>query len=69
MRSYVACFLNKGDEKELVFVEDANEGMTKIKPFMWNVTISLFHTLSALVKNNNLSVAKRLGLAFILMQY
>jgi hypothetical protein len=69
MKTYVGCFLSKGDEKELLFVEEANEQMSKISPFMWNVTVSLFTTLSSLIKNGNLTLAKRLGTAFLNMEY
>lgn len=52
----------------MIFVEETNEGMTKINTFMWNTTLSLFHSLGNLIKNNNLSLAKKLGLGFVLMQ-
>ena len=35
---------------------------------MWNITITVFTTINSLIKNNNMAIAKRLGMAHVNME-
>lgn len=65
MKVYLSNFLMKGDEKELICVEQANDSFAKISSFPWNVTVSLFTTMQSLIKNDLLSINQRYALAYV----